>query len=61
MMIEPPREFIRGRVLEIHDRVFVTIEQRQIEKISRSMQQTAVVHLRSGVNALLVKAREGCG
>ena len=61
VMIKPPGQFFRGRILEVDDRIFVAVEQREIEKVSRTMQQTAVVDFRFRMNAFFVEAREGCG
>src|SRR5437762_1471964 len=61
MMIEPPRELIRRRVLEIHDRIFVAVKQIEIKQVSGAMQQPAIIDFRFRVDAFFVKAREGRG
>src|SRR5207302_7287129 len=61
MMIEPPRQFLRRRVLEIHDRVFIPVEHRLVEEeIAGPMKQASVCNFRIAVNSFEIKARE-CG
>src|SRR5258705_13256613 len=61
VMIKPPGQLLCRRILEIDDRVFVAIQQRQVEKVSRAVQQTSVVNFSFAVNTVRVEAREGCG
>ena len=60
MMIEPPGQFVRRRILEIDDRVFIAIEHFFVEQnIARAMQQTAVINLGVWIDSLMIKTREG--
>src|SRR6266849_9782690 len=58
MMIEPPGQLVRSRVLKIDDRVFVAIEQVEIKQVSRAVQQAAVIDFRFRMDSFFVKARE---
>src|SRR5882672_11315976 len=61
VMIKPPGQLLRCRILEIYDRGFVSIQQREIEKVSRAVQQTSVVNFSFAVNTVGVEARKGRG
>src|SRR5213083_226193 len=56
VMIEPPGQFFGRRVLEIDDRILVTVKQ-----VTRAMQQTGVLDLRFGMDLFFIKACEGGG
>src|SRR5215470_17343500 len=59
MMIEPPRQFWRRRVLEIDNRIFIAVEHVFVEKIAGPVQQTAVVHLSLLIDSFVIKPGEG--
>src|ERR1043165_5254229 len=60
MMIEPPGEFFRRRVLEINNGILITVEHISVEEqIAGTMQQTAVRNIGVRVNPFEVKTREG--
>src|SRR5581483_2763787 len=61
MMIEPPRQFFGGRILEIDDGVLIAIEHVSVEEyVTGPMQETAVRYFSRGMNSLLVEACESC-
>src|SRR5260370_37772875 len=61
VMIEPPGQPFRGRILEINNGVFVAIKHSQVKQIARAMQQYGVVDVSFGMNAFFVETRKGSG
>ena len=61
VMIEPPGKLFRRRILEVDDRILVTVKHVLVKQIAGTMQQTLVLDFGVRVNALPVEAREGCG
>src|SRR6266568_3571367 len=61
VMIEPPGQFFGRRVLEIDDRILVTVKHLLVKQVTRAMQQTGVLDLRFGMDLFLIKACEGGG
>ena len=60
MVIKPPRDLRRGRILEIYDRILVTGEVALIEQRTRTMQQSAEDEFRIVPDPLLVETRKQC-
>ena len=58
MMIKPPRQFIRGEILEVNNRVLISGEIIEVEQRSCTMQQALVLEPRAGPDALTVEARK---
>src|SRR6185437_14668365 len=58
MMVEPPGNFWRGRILKIHDRVLIAGEVFFVEERSGAMQQSAELKRHVVANAFRVEARE---
>ena len=58
MMIEPPRQFGRRRVLEIDNGILVTVEHSFVKKIAWSMQESAIFNVRSAIDSFVVKPAE---
>ena len=58
VMIEPPRNFRRTRILKVHDGVFVAIELRIVKERSCAMQQAGIYKLRIAPDAFLVETGE---
>jgi hypothetical protein len=58
MMVEPPGNLGRAGVLEVDDRIFVTIEMRFVKQRSGSMQEAGKNKVRITADALAVKAGE---
>lgn len=58
MVIEPPGDFRRVRVLEIDDGVFVAIEEAGSPRLGSTMGHTGEAELRGGIKRFLVKAIE---
>jgi hypothetical protein len=61
VMIEPPGQLFRGRILEINDGVFVAIKHSQIKQIARAMQQSGVVDVSFGMKSFFVETGKGRG
>jgi hypothetical protein len=61
MMIEPPGEQRRTGIFEIHDGVFVTVENAVFERLRSFMRHPGVHKLGIGVDAFAVKAGEDRG
>ena len=63
MMIEPPRQPLRRRILEINDRIFIPVEHMAFEQeIPRAMQQSAIFNGHVPMNSFKIKTRERrCG
>ena len=55
MVIEPPVEPRRGRVLEVHDGIFVPVKQRFIEQLRSAVRQTRVGELGFRADTRLVE------
>src|ERR1043165_9786176 len=58
VMIEPPRQLLRRRILEIDDRILVGIKHRVVEEIAGPVQQPGVIDLGFRMDAFLVEASE---
>src|SRR2546423_9827738 len=59
VMIEPPGQLFRRRILEIDNRVFITIKHIAFEQeVPRTMQQSAVLDARALMNSFEIKTRE---
>jgi len=58
VMVEPPGDFGRAGILEIHDGVFVTIEVVFVKKRAGAMQQAGEHELDIVADPFPVKARE---
>src|SRR5882724_3918275 len=59
MMIEPPGQLFRRRILEIDNRVFIAVKHIAFEQeVSRPMQQSAIFNTGAGVNSFEIKTRE---
>jgi hypothetical protein len=61
MVIEPPRNFGRGGVLEIDDGVLVAGEFTLVKQRSGAMNQAVIFIAGAGADALAVEAREQRG
>jgi len=61
MMIEPPGQFVRGAVFEIHNDVFIRTEKILADLLSGLVRQTFVFDDRAGIKMSLIKTRENCG
>jgi hypothetical protein len=60
MMVEPPGNARRGRILEIHNGIFVAGEILIIEEGTRTVHQPLVFEVDVLANALAIKARKKC-
>jgi hypothetical protein len=58
MVIKPPGNFGRARVLEVYDGIFVAIEIGLIEKRPGTMQQARINELAIAANPLGIEARK---
>src|SRR5256885_8389137 len=59
VMIEPPGQLFRRRILEIDDRVFIAVKHIAFEqKVPRPMQQSTVLDARALMNSVEIKTRE---
>jgi hypothetical protein len=58
MVIEPPRDFGRGRVFEVDNRVLVTCEFALVKERSGTVNQAVIFVGGLAVDALAVEARE---
>ena len=61
MMIEPPGELVRGRILEIDDGILVSVKHVFVEQVAGTMQQPLILHFGFGTNQLFIKPGKGCG
>ena len=61
MMIEPPGELLRRRIFEIHDGVFIAIEEAVVEKLRGPVRQTGEGELGAGMDCALDETREESG
>src|ERR1700677_487213 len=61
MMVEPPGEQRRTGIFEIHDGVFVAVENAVFERLRSFMRHPGVHKLGIGVDAFAVKAGEHSG
>src|ERR1700691_6016454 len=61
MVVEPPSEFGRAGIFEIHDGVFVAVECAVLEGLRGLVRHAGVEEFGGGIDALLVKARENRG
>jgi len=55
MMIEPPGDFRRVRIFEVHDHVFVTVKKTVGPRLYRTMGHAGQFELRVGIKTLAVK------
>src|SRR2546423_14643393 len=61
VMIEPPGQLFRWRILEIDDRVFIAVKHIAFEQeVPRPMQQSAVLDAGVVMNSFEIKTRERC-
>src|SRR5450432_1306355 len=62
MMIEPPRQVLVRRILEIDDRIDVAVKQRILKQLRRLVRHTRVEKLRPGRAVLRFEetAEKGC-
>src|ERR1043165_4137295 len=58
MMVEPPRQTVRGRVFEINDGVLVAVEHLFVKERARAMQEARGFNIRRRGDARFVEARE---
>src|SRR5207244_1903650 len=59
VMIEPPGQLFRRRILEIDDRIFIAVEHIAFEQeIPRAMQQSTVLDAGAVMNSFEIKTRE---
>src|SRR5215813_6155364 len=58
MMIKPPCEFRRSRILEIHHCIFVPVENVTIEGMRRFVGHPAIQEFSIGMNAFAVEPRK---
>ena len=61
MVIEPPGNLRRTRILEVDNGIFVAIKVFLIEERARSMQQAGIDKLHIGADALAIEARKQSG
>src|SRR5713226_3326450 len=61
VVIEPPGDPRRTRILEVHDAVFVAIEHSWLERLRGPVGQTGEMEFRVGVDPLAVKAQKDRG
>lgn len=60
MMIKPPCQFRRARILEIHDRIFIAVENVGLKRLRRFVDHSRVTEIRVCVDSLAVKPGENC-
>ena len=61
VMVEPPGQAVGGRILEIHNRVLVSVEHLFVKERAGTMEQPCVFDAGRGANSCEVKAREDGG
>ena len=61
MVIEPPRDLRRVRVLEVHDHILVAVEQPALPGIRGAVRHTAEMEFGGSVEAFTVEAVEERG
>ena len=61
MMIEPPSQLGRAAVFEIHDGVFIAVEEFLLEELLGTVKQAREHELRRGVEARSEEIRENGG
>src|SRR5258706_5632432 len=61
MMVKPPSQFWRSRVLEMDDRVLLTVKLAFVKQLGGPMSQSCVFEARLGIDLGLVEPREDGG
>src|SRR5690348_2059200 len=60
-MVEPPGQLRRRRVLEVHNGVFVAIENRPFERLRRAVNHSAITEFRIFADAFAIETRKDSG